>query len=420
MDERQRRLRIERMKREKARQLRRRRRQKMILKRCILAAACVAVVLLVISGVWALVKPAVGKGGKKDQSEQAVMEVEASKEESTEKAVSPTPTKEAEPSAQPEEESDAQAAESGAKAVNADAAAQRAAIATGTEVTYAVPGWQVDDTGWWYANDDGTYFTNGWQEIDGQEYYFNAEGYMQTGWAVVGNKGCYFSEEGIYEPDKLLDILEENNAKATFFMLGENVAAKGADVIPRMIELGCELGNHSYDHPNLMELDGEGIQDQFNRTDQEIAKISGGPTATLARTPFGAQDDSVTSYIEKPCIYWSLDTLDWQTKDVDSNISAVLDHVSDGEIILMHDIWPTTVESCATIIPALIEEGYQLVTVSELAAAKGVAMENGVTYYDFYPDTDATAGGADSDGSEEDAGTESGETTTESEESETE
>ena len=434
MDERQRRLRIERMKREKARQLRRRRRQKMILKRCILAAACVAVVLLVISGVWALVKPAVGKGGKKDQSEQAVMEVEASKEESTEKAVSPTPTKEAEPSAQPEEESDAQAAESGAKAVNADAAAQRAAIATGTEVTYAVPGWQVDDTGWWYANDDGTYFTNGWQEIDGQEYYFNAEGYMQTGWAVVGNKGCYFSEEGIYEPDKeskmvaltfddgpgdhtdeLLDIL-----KATFFMLGENVAAKGADVIPRMIELGCELGNHSYDHPNLMELDGEGIQDQFNRTDQEIAKISGGPTATLARTPFGAQDDSVTSYIEKPCIYWSLDTLDWQTKDVDSNISAVLDHVSDGEIILMHDIWPTTVESCATIIPALIEEGYQLVTVSELAAAKGVAMENGVTYYDFYPDTDATAGGADSDGSEEDAGTESGETTTESEESETE
>ena len=87
MDERQRRLRIERMKREKARQLRRRRRQKMILKRCILAAACVAVVLLVISGVWALVKPAVGKGGKKDQSEQAVMEVEASKEESTEKAV---------------------------------------------------------------------------------------------------------------------------------------------------------------------------------------------------------------------------------------------------------------------------------------------------------------------------------------------
>ena len=245
MDERQRRLRIERMKREKARQLRRRRRQKMILKRCILAAACVAVVLLVISGVWALVKPAVGKGGKKDQSEQAVMEVEASKEESTEKAVSPTPTKEAEPSAQPEEESDAQAAESGAKAVNADAAAQRAAIATGTEVTYAVPGWQVDDTGWWYANDDGTYFTNGWQEIDGQEYYFNAEGYMQTGWAVVGNKGCYFSEEGIYEPDKeskmvaltfddgpgdhtdeLLDILEENNAKATFFMLGENVAAK--------------------------------------------------------------------------------------------------------------------------------------------------------------------------------------------------
>lgn len=405
------------MRREKERQLRRRRRQKMILKRCLMVAACVAVVLLCISAVWAIVKPG-GKDNKGDTEQQTVMEVEAAEEEKKAEEgqeTDPTATATPEPSGQGEETDENGEGENQEQTdqTNADAAAQKETVKTGTELNYAVPGWQVDDTGWWYANDDGTYYTNGWQEIDGQEYYFNADGYMQTGWAVVGNKGCYFTEEGIYDPDKeskmiamtfddgpgdhtneLLDILEANGAKATFFMLGENVVQKGADVIPRMVELGCELGNHSYDHPNLLNLDAEGIKDQFDRTDQEIAKLSGGQIATVARTPFGAQDDSVTSNIEKPCIYWSLDTLDWDTKDVDSNISAVLDNVSDGEIVLMHDIWPTTVESCKTIIPALVKEGYQLVTVSELSKAKGISMENGVTYYDFYPGEDATAGGA--------------------------
>ncbi|MGI6010706.1 MAG: polysaccharide deacetylase family protein [Ruminococcus sp.] len=395
------------MKREKERQLRRRRRQKMILKRCLMVAACVAVVLLCISAVWAIIRPS---GKEEENQAEQVVEVEAAEEEKEAEpmaAATPEPT-------EAEEQTDSEETQEQTAETNADAAARKETIKTGTELKYAVPGWQVDDTGWWYANEDGTYYTNGWQEIDGQEYYFNSEGYMQTGWAVIGNKGCYFSEEGIYDPDKeskmvaltfddgpgdhtdeLLDILEANGAKATFFMLGENVAEKGADVIPRMIELGCELGNHSYDHPNLKELDEAGIKDQFDRTDQEIAKISGGQVATLARTPFGSQDETITGYIGKPCIYWSLDTLDWQTKDVDSNISAVLDNVEDGEIILMHDIWPTTVESCKTIIPALVKEGYQLVTVSELAKAKGVNMENGVTYYDFYSSEEATSGGAD-------------------------
>lgn len=397
------------MKREKERQLRRRRRQKMILKRCLLVAVCVAVVLLCISGVWAVIRPASGRDNT-DQTDQSVVEVEAAGEtEEAEPTAAPTPSEgEGESTDQAEDQTVQEQAGS-------DGSAQKVAIKESTAVNYAVPGWQVDDTGWWYANEDGTYYSNGWQEIGGQKYYFNSDGYMQTGWTAIDGKGCYFSEDGIYDPDKeatkmvaltfddgpgeytgeLLDILEQYDAKATFFMLGENVASKGADVIPRMIELGCELGNHSYDHPNLKELDESGVKDQFDRADQEISKLSGGQIASVARTPYGAQDETITSYIAKPCIYWSLDTLDWQTKDVDSNISAVMDNVSDGEIILMHDIWPTTVESCKTIIPSLIEEGYQLVTVSELASARGINMENGVTYYDFYPGEDATAGGAD-------------------------
>lgn len=397
MDDRQRRLRIERMKREKQRQLRRRRRQKIIIKRCLMIAACVLVVLLSVSAIWGLVKPDKTSKNSEEAAVDTVVDVEAgTQEEGTEDDVT-------EPDIADESEESEITADA-AEGVNADAPAQTAAIQDPEGLQYAVPGWQVDSTGWWYALDENTYYTNGWQEIDGQEYYFNSQGYMQTGWAVVGSRGCYFSEAGTYEPDKeskmiamtfddgpgdytseLLDILEENNAKATFFMLGENIEAKGADVIPRMVELGCELGNHSYNHPNLKDLSDEQIKEQFDKTDELIAALTGGATAALARTPFGSQDDNITGVIGKPCIYWSLDTLDWETKDVDSNISKVLDNVEDGEIVLMHDIWPTTVESCKTIIPKLIEEGYQLVTVSELATAKGVNLEDGITYYEFYP-----------------------------------
>ena len=83
-------------------------------------------------------------------------------------------------------------------------------------------------------------------------------------------------------------------------------------------------------------------------------------------------------------IYWSIDTEDWKTRDAGKTISAVLDHVKDGDIILMHDLYEQTAEASETIIPELIKRGYQLVTVSELAQARGMALENGKVYYSFY------------------------------------
>ena len=105
------------------------------------------------------------------------------------------------------------------------------------------------------------------QEIDGQTYSFDDNGYIQTGWVSQGFDDLYFNEDGSYNPEKhkprialtfddgpgeytdqLLDCLEENNAHATFFMLGQNVAGREATV-QRMVDIGCELGNHSWDHP---------------------------------------------------------------------------------------------------------------------------------------------------------------------------
>ena len=121
--------------------------------------------------------------------------------------------------------------------------AQKQPVMSGTDIekmasSTSVAGWQTDAQGKWYRNQDGTIYQNGWQEIDGAKYYFDENGYVITGWEEIDGKDCYFDENGVYdstkEPplvaltfddgpgqytDKLLDCLEENGAKATFYML---------------------------------------------------------------------------------------------------------------------------------------------------------------------------------------------------------
>ncbi len=437
MDDNQRKLRIERMNREKARQLRRRKRRRALLLRGGLVLAVILVLVLLVTGVRSVLHRSsssdqtvaeVQESGDNEETVEVTVEADAEETaevtgvasgEASEVTVEPTAVEETVDEASEEESEDALAI----AALPGGTEASTLAISDTTEVNYAVPGWQVNDSGWWYATADHTYYASGWKIIDDQNYYFDESGMMQTGWKAIGNTGCYFNEAGEYEPDKeskmvaltfddgpgpytseLLDTLEQYGAKATFFQLGEQVEQYGEELLPRMVALGCQIGNHSYNHPNLKELSESEITEQFTKTDELINQYSGGYTPTVARTPYGSQDETITNLIGKPCIFWSLDTLDWETKDVASNISAVMDHVSDGEIILMHDIWSTTVESIKTIVPQLIEQGYELVTIDEIAEAKGVEMQNGVTYYDFYNAEEATAGGADeseSDSTEE-------------------
>ena len=124
------------------------------------------------------------------------------------------------------------------------------------KVAAMTAGWHEDANGKWYQNTDGTYFSNGFQDIDGVTYSFDENGYIQTGWVEKGVKDYYFNEDGSYDPskvrpmlaltfddgpgeytDELLDCLEQNNAHATFFMLGQNVSSY-PDAPKRMLELG--------------------------------------------------------------------------------------------------------------------------------------------------------------------------------------
>lgn len=182
----------------------------------------------------------------------------------------------------------------------------------------------------------------------------------------------------------LLDLLEQYDSKATFFCLGNRLNDESAPLLKRMVELGCEIGNHSYDHAQLTKLDAKGVRNEIDTTNELIKKYSG-RACRIIRPPYGAADnDIVPANVSQPFIMWDMDTLDWKTKNAASVISLVEKYKEqdwDGAVILMHDIHPTTIEACKTIIPELVNDGYQLVTVSELAYLKGVKLEPGKSYW---------------------------------------
>ena len=270
-----------------------------------------------------------------------------------------------------------------------------------TKAAQLTAGWHDDENGKWYQNADGTYFAGGMQEIDGSTYYFDDNGYIKTGWVEVGFDDYYFNDDGTYDPsqhktriaftfddgpgeytDELLDCLEENNAHATFFMLGQNVGS-WESTVQRMADIGCEIGSHSWDHPNLYDLSMDSVAKEFSDTDAALEKACG-QKASVARAPYGNWSDDIISTVGKPFFTWSLDSMDWSYLDVNKDYDAAMNgDLTDGSIILMHDIHEPSVQAAIKMIPELVQKGYKLMTVSELAAAKGVTLQ-GANYSDFW------------------------------------
>lgn len=266
-------------------------------------------------------------------------------------------------------------------------------------------GWMEEDDAKYYFADNGI-MGIGWQTIDDAKYYFDKKGKMVTGEKKIGTRKCVFekdgklkSMEGGVDPElpmlaltfddgpgkrtkELVEVLKKNNARATFFMTGVS-AGVYPEVIKEMREAECELGNHSYNHPELPKLDEVGINRQLSDTNNIIAQAAGQPASVL-RPPYGSINDTLKQVAGMPLILWSVDTLDWKTRDAKATVEHVLANVQDGDIVLMHDIHSSTVDAAIELIPKLIEQGYQLVTVSELAEARGVIMENGGVYTSFW------------------------------------
>lgn len=187
---------------------------------------------------------------------------------------------------------------------------------------------------------------------------------------------------------RILDVLEANGAKATFFVIGRNIA-QHADVLTRANKLGCEIGNHTYDHKKLSELSGEGIARQLQKTDEAVQGILGFRPA-LVRAPCGRCNQSTASRVDRPIILWSIDTRDWQyansrrgstAQNRDKIVRDVLEHAQDGDIILMHDIYSLTADCVAQIVPKLCERGFRLVTVSEMMQHRHIELQSGSIYH---------------------------------------
>lgn len=184
---------------------------------------------------------------------------------------------------------------------------------------------------------------------------------------------------------RILDALAEHGARATFFMVGKQ-AAKSPDVVSRIAAQGCEVANHTYDHTFMSKVDANELTRQLMLTNQTVSDASG-ISPVLMRPCGGIRNEAgigAVGAISMPVVMWSIDTLDWKTRDVQNTVSVVLNQVKDGDIILMHDLYDTTAAASEALIPELINRGYQLVTVSELASYRG-GMLPGRNYSKFRP-----------------------------------
>ena len=187
-------------------------------------------------------------------------------------------------------------------------------------------------------------------------------------------------DDGPYRPvtNSIIKTLKKHNARATFFIVGSRIP-EFKDCLKKADKAGCEIANHTYEHTILTKATKNVIQSEISRTNKAVEAVTG-KTPTLVRAPGGAVDGKVKKYVEYPLINWSVDTLDWKYRNASSVISKAKSGVKDGAIILMHDLYKSTAEASKTIIPWLIEEGYQLVTVSEMMDAKGISIRKGELY----------------------------------------
>ena len=182
--------------------------------------------------------------------------------------------------------------------------------------------------------------------------------------------------------NRIMDCLAQYGGKATFFVVGDRVAPRAAEM-RRMVAEGHEVANHTMNHKYLQKLGAAEIQEQVNKCNDAI-EAACGVRPTNMRLPGGNYNLSVLANTNMPMIQWSIDTLDWKTRNAQSTVAAVLGKAKDGDIVLMHELYGQTGDAALQIIPALTEQGYQLVTVSEMAAAKGENLQAGRLYSSFH------------------------------------
>ena len=176
--------------------------------------------------------------------------------------------------------------------------------------------------------------------------------------------------------ERLLDGLKERGAKATFFLIGEQIEAN-ADLVTRMAQEGHQIGNHTWSHQRLDGAHPDEAAQEVERTEAALEALLGGGEYWL-RPPYGQVSEDADFGV--PLVKWSVDPRDWESRDAGKVTRAILEHVEPGSIILLHDIYPTSVDAALRVVDQLQAEGYWFVTVEELLWLNGVTPEAGTMY----------------------------------------
>ncbi len=239
--------------------------------------------------------------------------------------------------------------------------------------------------------------------IGGKKYYFGkTSGKMFTGLHKIGKNVYTFSSKGVLQRtvygDKkaicltwddgpsvntptIMNALIDNGGRGTFFVVGNRVDSY-SQYLKDNYKAGNQIGNHSWSHPAFSSMSADAIRKEIKDTNAKIKSVTG-KAPTIARTPYGITSSSVNSAVNMPIILWSIDTLDWKTQNADSTYNSIMNNARDGAVVLMHDLYSATASASVRAIPALVDRGYQLVTVEEMALLKGVTLQKGSVYGNF-------------------------------------
>ena len=164
----------------------------------------------------------------------------------------------------------------------------------------------------------------------------------------------------------LLDGLKERKVRATFFLIGENVEKdENEKIVKRMYEEGHLIGNHTYTHCNLSKLETGEAKKELEQTDTVIEKITGKQPA-FARAPYGELPVDSEQDLSRMYIGWTVDPLDWMTEDAGAVVKTVVEEINPGDVILLHDCYPSSVQAAIRIVDLLQGKGYEFVTVDHL------------------------------------------------------
>lgn len=181
--------------------------------------------------------------------------------------------------------------------------------------------------------------------------------------------------------NKLLDNLDKYNARVTFFVVGDRVKTY-EDTLKRAYDMGNLIGSHTYNHKTLFELNNNQIVDEIEKTNNVIKEVTGSDTLYL-RPPYGNTNKNIKNLANMYNILWDLDTEDWKYKDKNKIAKYIIDNAHDGGIILLHDLYETSIDGALLAMEELSKNGYAFVTIEEMATLKGITLNKASSYFNF-------------------------------------